>query len=92
MRINFAHLRERSTNGGFVDFAVFDANSTDGSDAGRANVLADLTMKARGMGLKVDVSALIYEDYGQPRTYGDRIVVDYLSHSGVPQWTHYMDV
>ncbi|HUP62495.1 MAG TPA: hypothetical protein VNA69_18975 [Thermoanaerobaculia bacterium] len=92
MRVNFAHLRERSTAGGFIDFAVFDANANSGTDDDRADVLADLTMKARYSGLKVDASALVYREHGQMRTYGDRIVVDYLSRMGIPRWTNWMDV
>jgi hypothetical protein len=92
MKINFAHLRERSTTGGFIDFAVFEANSNSGTDSGRAEVLGDLTMRARRQGLKIDVSALIFAEHGQQRTYGDRVVVDYLSGMGVPHWTHYLDV
>ena len=32
MRLNFAHIRERSTTGDYVDFAVFEANATSGRD------------------------------------------------------------
>jgi len=31
-RISFAHLRERSTTGGWIDFAVFDAKPTISSE------------------------------------------------------------
>lgn len=34
MQINFAHLREQSTTGGWINFAVFDARSTSGGDSG----------------------------------------------------------
>jgi len=91
MRINFAHLRESSTNGGYIDFAVFEANATNGMDSGRAEVLRDLTVKARLQGLKVDQSALAYAEYGQIRFYGSRNLVEYLSARGVPQWTHSME-
>ncbi len=93
MRINFVHLREPAANGGYIDFAVFDANATTGRDEDRDILLSDLTMKARlGMQLKVDVSALAYSEHGQIRFYGDKTVVDYLKNGGVPGWTHYMDV
>jgi hypothetical protein len=92
VRINFAHLRERSTSGGFIDFVVFEANANSGTDADRDDVLADLTMRARRMGLQVDVSALAYSEHGRVRFYGDRTVVEYLAQRGVPHWTHYMDV
>ena len=32
MKINLAHLRERSTDGGWIDFVVFDAKSTIGDN------------------------------------------------------------
>jgi hypothetical protein len=91
MRINFAHLRESSTSGGYIDFAVFDANATNGMDSGRAEVLHDLTVKAQLQGLKVDQSALAYSEHGQLRFYGSRSLVEYLSARGVPRWTHYID-
>ena len=92
MRIRFAHLRERSTAGGFIDFAVFDAIASSDTDDDRADLLSDLTMRARYLGLKVDVSALLYQENGQLRSYGDRAVVDYFSRRGMPRWTHYLEV
>jgi hypothetical protein len=92
MRINFAHLRERSANGGYIDFAVFDANANSGRDDDRADLLFDLTMRARSLGLKIDVSALAYNENGRTRFYGDKNVVDYLAKGGVPRWTHYIDM
>lgn len=91
MRISFAHLRERATNGGYIDFAVFDANATTGSDHDRRKVLFSLTQQARAQGLKIDASALVFQENGQPKTYGDQAIVDYLSRCGVPPWTHYLD-
>ena len=92
MRINLAHLRERSTSGKFVNFAIFDADTGDGTNGGRSALLADLTRKTRlFLGLTIDVSALAYSEQGQSRSYGDPVVVDYPSKTGVPQWTHYMD-
>jgi hypothetical protein len=91
MRVNFAHIRERSTTGGWIDFAVFDANSTDRTDRGRAEVLRDLTVMARASGYKVDKSALVYDENGQLKSYGASDIVEYLSDSGIPRWTHYLD-
>ena len=91
MKINLAHLRERSTSGGWINFAVFDAKSSSG-DSGNATLLAQLTARARASGLKVDQSALAYSQNGQIRFYGTKTLVDYLSKSGVPGWTHTIDV
>ena len=89
MRINFAHLRERSTSGGWIDFAVFDAKSTTGSND---QLLASLTLRARASGLKIDQAALAYTEGGRLMFYGSKPLIDFLSRSGVPRWTHRIDV
>ena len=92
MKINLAHLRERSTSGGWINFAVFDAESTSGTNAGNAAVLSNLTMRARRAGLKIDKSALAFVENGRPTYYGTPDLVQYLSRRGVPRWTHSIDV
>lgn len=89
MKINVAHLRERSTTGGWIDFAVFDAKSTTGDNVG---LLRQLTMAARAAGLKVDQSALAFQSGGRLQFYGDKNLVNYLSNGWFPQWTHTIDV
>ena len=89
MRIRFAHLRERSTTGGWIDFAVFDAKSTIGANDA---LLASLTLRARASGLKIDQSALAYVQGSRMMYYGSSSLVDFLSRSGVPRWTHEIDV
>lgn len=90
MQINVAHLRESSINGGYIDFAVFDARSSSGSgcDTDNDKLLIQLTIKARTAGLKIDQSALAYKHSGQIKFYGSRNLVSYLSNNGVPKWTH----
>jgi hypothetical protein len=88
MKINLAHLREHSTSGGWINFAVFDARSSSGSSTDNANLLSQLAAKARMSGLQVDQSALAYSQGGQIRFYGDKNLVNYLSQNFVPQWTH----
>lgn len=92
MKINLAHLRERSTSGGYIDFAVFDAKSPVGTDSANVELLWQLTAAARKAGLKVDQSALAYSQNGRIKFYGDTNLVDYLSRRGVPRWTHTIDV
>ena len=92
MKINLAHLREKSTTGGWIDFAVFDAKSRSGSDKDNASLLAELTAKAIASGLKIDQSALAYRQGGRNRFYGDKNLVDYLSRHGIPKWTHSIDI
>lgn len=89
MKINLAHIRERSTSGGYIDFAVFDARSTSGDNA---TLLAQLTAKARVSGLKIDQSALAYSQNGRIKFYGSKNLVDYLARSGLPRWTHEVDL
>ena len=92
MKINLAHIRERSTSGGWIDFAVFEAKSTSGSDSDNDTLLTRLTATARASGLKIDQSALAYSQNGRIQFYGTKNLVDYLSNSGLPQWTHEIDV
>ena len=92
MQINFAHLRERATSGGWVNFAVFEAKSTSGTKSDNSALLSQLTSKARATGLKVDQAALAFMQHGRIQFYGNQNLVNYLSHSGVPQWTHTIDV
>ncbi|HVH13170.1 MAG TPA: hypothetical protein VM759_08965, partial [Longimicrobium sp.] len=70
MNINFAHLRERSTSGGWINFAVFDARSSSGFASDNARLLAQLTARARASGLQIDQSALAYVQNGRIQFYG----------------------
>lgn len=92
MRINFAHIRERSTTGGWIDFAVFGARSASRSQSSDSEVLADLTIRARRAGYKIDQSALAYEENGGLSFYGTKNLVDHLSRTGLPRWTHWLEV
>jgi hypothetical protein len=91
MHINFSYLKERSTSGGYITFIVFHANSVSGGDSGRAEVLHDLTMRARANGYVADQAALTYRENGRTAFYGSRNLVDYLSRRGAPRPTHYID-
>ncbi|WP_036179807.1 hypothetical protein [Marinomonas sp. MED121] len=89
MKINMAHLKERATSGGWINFAIFDAKSTNGDNDG---LLHQLTQSARTNGLQVDQSALAFQSGGRMKFYGDKNLVSYLSKGWVPQWTHQIDV
>lgn len=91
MRINLAHLRERARSGGWVNFAVFDARSSSGTRDDNARLLAQLTAKARGANLRVDQSALAFSSGGRLQFFGSPPLVDFLSESGLPGWTHTID-
>lgn len=92
MRVDFAHIRERGTNGAPIDFAVFDARSNTGFDDDNSVLLARLTYAAQSNGLKVDQSALAYSENGRIRFFGSRPLVEHLSRVGVPRWTHHLDI
>lgn len=92
MQINVAHLRERSTTGGWINFAVFEARSTSGGESSNAQALAQLTSKARMAGLRVDQSAIAFTENGRVKFYGTKNLVDYLSQGWFPNWTHTITV
>lgn len=92
MRIRFAHLREHSVSGGWVNFAVFEAKSISGSNSDNSTLLAQLTSKVRVMGLRVDQSALAFNQSGTVRFYGTKNLVGYLARNGISHWTHTIDI
>jgi len=89
MKINLAHIRERSTTGTWIDFVVFDAKSTTNNNS---QLLSKLTLKAKGSGLKVDQSALAYLEHGRLKFFGDKNLIKYLSNHNLPAWTHTIDL
>lgn len=88
-QVNMAHLKERSTSGGWVHFAVFDAKSTNGNHEG---LLSQLTQSARASGLRVDQSALAFNVAGRIKFLGDKNLVNHLARGGVPRWTHKISI
>lgn len=92
MQINFAHLRARATSGGAINFAVFEARANSNTDTAKSSVLAGLTMKARNSGLRIDQSALAFTENGRIKYFGSKNLVDYLSRSWTPHWTHKLSV
>lgn len=91
MRVNVAHIRERAQSGGWIDFAVFDARASSSRRDDNARLLAQLTARARRSNLRVDQSALAYSAGGRVQFFGSPPLVDYLSKSGLPGWTHTID-
>lgn len=92
MKINFAHLRDKSTTGGWIDFVVFDAHSVANTDSANDKLLQDLTSLARSNGLKVDKSALAFARSGRIYFYGSPDLVKYLSDNFTGRWTHTLEV
>lgn len=90
MKVNLAHLRERARSGGWVNFAVFEARSSSGARDDNTRLLAQLTATA-GRTLQIDQSALAFMSGGRVQFFGSPPLVDYLSKSGLPRWTHTID-
>lgn len=88
MKVNIAHLRERASRGGWINFAVFDAQSSSGTHEDNSRLLAQLTAKTRSANLQVDQSALAFMSGGRVQFFGSPPLVEYLSKSGLPGWTH----
>ena len=88
MRVNFAHLKERSRNGGRMSFAVFDARSSTGNNTDNSHLLAQLTGRARAAALQVDQAALAFTSGGRLQFFGSPPLVEFLSKNGLPRWTH----
>lgn len=87
LKLNFAHVQIQG-----VSVAIFDAKTTTNSDSARAQLLADLTQRARASGLRVDKSALAYGQNGRLMFYGTPDLVKYLKNRGLPSWTHTLSV
>lgn len=92
MQINFAHLRQPAVSGGWVNFAVFDARSSSGTTSTNSVLLGQLTARARANQLRVDQSALALSSGGRLQFYGSKPLVEFLSRSGLPRWTHTINV
>lgn len=91
MNVKLAHLRERAHSGGWINFAVFEARSSSGTRDDNARLLAQLTARARSANLQVDQSALAFVSGGRVQFFGSPPLVEYLSKSGLPGWTHTID-
>lgn len=93
MRVNLAHRRERAHSGGWINFAVFEARSSSGTRDDNARLLAQLTAKAKAKAssLQVDQAALAFMSCGRIQFFGSPQLVEYLSKSGLPGWTHTVD-
>lgn len=92
MKVNFAHLRDKNTEGGWIDYVVFDAHADSNSNADNGLLLNKLTRKARANGLKVDQSALAYMRDGKVVYFGVDALVKYLVKVGLPGWTHTLEL
>jgi hypothetical protein len=91
VRVNFAHVQHPAQSGGSINFVVFDARSTSGTQSGNSELLGQLTMRARANQLRVDQSALAFMEHGQLKFFGDKPLVSFLSQNGLPRWTPHLD-
>ena len=87
MRIEMAHIQEQGIN-----FAVFNADATNHTDAGRQALLGRLIIAAQRNRLRVEKAALAFEEGGQIKYFGTPDLVRFLAPRGVPRWTHTLNV
>jgi hypothetical protein len=92
MKINMAHFRQETSNGDFMDFAIFDAKSESGTESDNLKLLNDLTDNARANKFKVDQAVLFYKEGDELRFYGSTDLAKYLAKVGFPKWTHEIDI
>jgi hypothetical protein len=55
-------------------------------------LLGQLVAEARRNNLRVDKAALAFHEAGRTKFFGTPDLVRYLSSSGIPRWTHTLDV
>jgi hypothetical protein len=87
VQINFAHLNHRGIN-----FVVFEADARSHTTQGRSQLLGDLTLEARRLGLRVDKAALAYRSGSRVEFWGTPDLVRFLANMGTPRWTHTLTV
>ena len=88
MQIEMAHVQIQGIN-----VAVFDADAQTHNDHDRADLLADLTVRAQRNNLRVEKSVLVYREFGQIRFFGTPDLVQFLvGQHVVPRMTHTLDV
>ena len=87
MRINFAHVNIQGVN-----CAIFDAKPLSATEDAHEELLADLVVRARANDLRVEKAALAYREGSGIKYWGHKDLAQYLSRSGPPRWTHYLDV
>jgi hypothetical protein len=85
--INMAHLRVQG-----IDFAVFDADARSHMDRDRSRLLDRLTKCARSTGMRIQKSALAYQENGELRFFGTPDLVQFLVANPYIEWTHRLNV
>lgn len=83
MKVNIAHINIQDQ-----DCLICDANAKDYTDSTRDTLLAQLTAAAHAQNLRVDKSALAFNEYGRLKFYGSADLVAFLANNGLPRWTH----
>ena len=93
IKVNLGHFRQQTSEGDFIDFAVFDAKSQSGTEEDNNAILNRLVKIAvEEKNLKIDRAALIFEKDGEKVFYGSTDLVQYLSRVGFPKWTHTLEL
>jgi len=87
-----AHFRQKTSNGDFMDFAIFDAKSESGTESDNLKLLNQLTDNARLNKFKIDQAVLVFKVDEEIRFYGSTDLAKYLAKVGFPKWTHEIDI
>ena len=93
MEVQFAHFRQQTATGQFIDFAIFDAKTESGSESDNLELLNNLTDETIHVHkLKIDQAALVFKENDEMRFYGSTDLVNYISRAGFPKWTHTLEL
>lgn len=91
--INLAHYRQKTATGDYVNFAIFDAVAESDSEKDKLellNGLVKLTIELKK--LKIDQAVIAFYKDDELRLYGSNDLIKYLSRSGLPEWTHTLEL
>ena len=89
MDVQFAHFRQQTATGQFIDFAIFDAKTESGAESDNLELLNNLTLEAIEVKkLKIDQAVLMFKKNGKILFYGSKDLAQYVSKNGFPKWTH----
>ncbi|MGA1742360.1 MAG: hypothetical protein ACO4AC_09410 [Pseudohongiellaceae bacterium] len=87
MKINVGHFRQETSDGDFIDFAVFSAKSESGTEKDNLELLNYLVRETvKQKNLKIDRAALVFDKGEEIRFYGSQDLVKFLSKHGFPKW------
>lgn len=88
MAVNFSYFRRHTTKRRWRNLAVFVITKAQQLNRTPYQVLSELSALVKSENMLIDDSLLIVLDGGKNCLYGDNSLVDLVSHTGVPRFTH----